>query len=325
MRLQIKWIEGWAYAHGTGPDGKRIRRALRTRDPARAEEARAALEAKLWKIGLYGADHVLTFEECALAYVKDGGETRFVLAMARRLAGKRLKDITPAEIREAARLEYPNASNATLNRQGVTPARAVINFGHQQGWCPAIRVKAFPTQKPKRQAVDARYLDKLRPHLPHPLYVMMMFLHVTGRRVSDAIHLTADRVHGDRVVFETTKNGEPAVTYMTPEVAAMVAGITPEAGKVFPYAHRSSVYATLRRACAKAGVPYLGTHQPGRHSFATTLSQAGFSTKAIADAGGWKSVRLVAEVYEHPEEVGQRAAKVIGKKLAKRIPKGMKV
>lgn len=258
-----------------------------------------------------------------MAYVKDGGESRFVLPMARRLAGKRLKDITPAEIREAARLEYPEASNATLNRQGITPARAVINFGHDQGWCPSIRVRSFPVEKPKRQAVDARYLDKLRPHLPHRLYVMMMFLHVTGRRVSDAIHLTADRVdiESGRVWFETTKNGEPAVTFMTPEVRDLVAEIMPEAGKVFPYAHRSSVYSTLRRGCEKAGVPYLGTHQPGRHSFATMLSDAGFSTKAIAEAGGWKSTRLVAEIYEHPEDVGTRAAKAIGKRLSKRLPR----
>ena len=326
MRLQIKWIDGWAHVHGTGPDGKRIRRALRTRDPHRAEEARAALETKIWKIGLYGADHVITFDECALQYVKDGGEGRFILPMAKRLAGKRLKDITPAEIREAARAEYPNASNATLNRQGITPARAVINFGHQQGWCSAIHVKAFPVERPKRQAVNRAYLDALRPHLPHPLYVLMMFLHTTGRRIGDALSIDVRDVHlqSMRVTIGRTKNVEPAVAHLTAEVAELIASIMPASGKLFPYAARSSVYPTLRRACKKAGVEYLGTHQPGRHSYATTLADAGMSTKAIADAGGWKSVRLVSEIYEHPEDAGERAAKVIGKKMAGRKPRKAK-
>lgn len=320
MRLAVKWIEGWAYVHGTGPDGKRVRRSLKTRDPRKAEEARAALEARLWKVGLYGAEHVITFEECALAYVQDGGEARFILPISQALVGRRIKDITPKDIRDAAKTLYPNASNATLNRQAITPARAVINYGHAQGWCAMIRVKAFPMTKAKKQAVTRSYLDTLRPHLPPALYALMMFLHTTGRRVGDALGLDVADVDlaKMRVVIERTKNGDPAFAILTTEVAQLLAGIMPEHGKVFPYAARSSLYSTLRRACAKAALPYLGTHQVGRHSYATTLSDAGWGSKAIAEAGGWKSVRLVAETYEHPAQPAERAAVVFGKKLARK-------
>ena len=320
MRLTVHWINGWAYAHGTAPDGGRIRRALKTRDPSRAEEARAALEARLWKIGLYGADHVMTFDECALAYVQDGGEARFIVPMATQLRGRRLKDITPKEIRDAAKLAYPNASPATLNRQAITPARAVINYGHAQGWCAMIRVRAFAAEKPQRQAVGREYLDALHPHLPKPLFALMLFLHTTGRRIGDALSLTVDDVglQRMRVRIGMTKNGDPAIAVLTAEVAALLAEVMPEAGKVFPYAGRSSVYSTLRRACKKAGVVYLGTHQVGRHSYATTLHNAGWGSKAIAEAGGWKSVRLVAETYEHPQEAAERAAMLFGKDLAKK-------
>lgn len=271
-------------------------------------------------MGLYGPDHVVTFEECALAYVEDGGEARFIVPIAQALAGKRLKDVTPKDIRDAARRAYPNASPATLNRQAITPARAVINFGHQQGWCGKISVRAFDSDKPKRQAVNRAYLDKLRPHLPKRLFALMLFLHTTGRRIGDALSLELADVDLQRmrVRIGRTKNGDPAIAALTTEVAELIAEGMPEVGRVFPYAHRSSVYSTLRRACAKAGVPYLGTHQPGRHSFATTLHEAGWGTKAIAEAGGWKSVRLVAETYEHPQDVHERAAQVFGKKMAKR-------
>lgn len=317
MRLAIKWIDGWAHIHGTGPDGKRIRRAVKTRDPDRAEEARAALEARLWKIGLYGHDHVITFDECALSYVEDGGESRFIMPIAKQLAGRRLKDITPKEIRDAAKLAYPGASPATLNRQAITPARAVINFGHAQGWCAIIRVRAFAVEKPQRQAVNRAYLDKLRPHVPPHLFALMLFLHTTGRRIGDALSLTVDDVDLQRlrVRIGMTKNGDPAIAILTAEVGQLLAGIMPEAGRVFPYAARSSVYSTLRRACAKAKVAYLGTHQVGRHSYATTLHNAGWGSKAIAEAGGWKSVRLVAETYEHPQQAAERAAMLFGKQM----------
>lgn len=324
MRLKIVWKEGWAHITGTGPDGNRVRRALKTRDPRQAEEARANLEARLWKAGLYGVEHVITFDECALAYAQDGGETRYLLPVAEAMKGRRLREITPKDIRDMARKLYPNAKASTINRQAITPARAVINFGHKQGWCGLIRVEAFAQEKPKRQAVTRDYLDKLRPHLPHRMFVLMLFVHTTGRRITEALDL--ERQHVDlaamRAEIPKTKNGEAATAHLTAEVAELLAGIMPEAGRVFGYVGRSSLYPTLRRACAKAGLPYLGTHQVGRHSFATTLSNAGFSTKAIAEAGGWKSVRLVAETYDHPEDSGKRAAAVFGKKLAR--PKGQR-
>lgn len=326
MRLEIIWREGWAHVTGTGPDGARIRRALKTRDPRRAEEARAALEARIWKIGLYGADHVITFDECALAYVQDGGEARFILPISKQLAGRRLKDITPNDIRTAAKSAYPAASPATLNRQAITPARAVINYGHAQGWCNLIRVRSFQIEKPQRQAVNRAYLDALRPYLPNHLFALMLFLHTTGRRIGDALSLTAADIDMGRMraMIRDTKNGDPAIAILTTEVAGLLAEIMPEVGPVWSYVHRSSVYSTLRRACTKAGLPYLGTHQVGRHSYATTLSDAGWGAKAIADAGGWKSVRLVSETYEHPQDSAERAAMLFGTKLAQKKRKPRK-
>lgn len=318
MRLQIVWRDGWAHAHGTGPDGRRIRCALKTRDAGRAEEARAQLEARLWKVGLYGADHVLTFDECALAYAEDGGDTRFLVKITEQLTGQRLKDITPAEIRAAAKRAYPSASPATQNRQGITPAKAVINYGHAQGWCGRITVRSFPVPRPKRRAVEAAYLEALRPAVPLRLYALMLFLHQTGRRVGDAIDLTPEHLdlRAMRAYIPATKNGDPATAYLTAELAEVLARVEPRHGRVFGYLSRSSVYSTLRRACTKVGIEYLGTHQPGRHSYATTLHNAGWGSKAIAEAGGWKSPRLVAEIYEHPEDAGARASKLFGTKLA---------
>ncbi len=315
MRLQIVWKNGWAHVDGAAPDGTRIRRALKTRDAGRAEEARARLEARLWKVGLYGAEHVITFDECALAYAEDGGETRYLVPVTAELKGRRLKEITPKDIRDMARKLYPNAAPATRNRQAICPARAVINFGHKQGWCGAIKVDGFKVQQVTKTAVDRSYIDALRPHMPNAMFVLLLFLHTTGRRVSDAINLQVAEVdlQNRRARISDPKNGEPTIAWLTAEVAELMAALMPDAGKAFPYASHYSIYPTLRRAAKKAGLPYLPTHQLGRHSYATALDNAGFSTKAIAEAGGWKSPALVAKTYIHPNAAGESAAMVFGK------------
>lgn len=324
MRLQIRWINGWAYAHGTGPDGKRVRRALGTQDACRAEEARAHLEARLWKIKHYGPEAVVTFDEAALAYAQDGGEVRFLTKMAEQLAGKVLREITPKMIRDAARRAYPLAKAATVNRQGIVPARAVMNYGHAQGWCAPIRVEGFPVDQPQKRAVGQDYLDAMRPHLPARAYAMLMFLHYTGRRVGEAIDMTPGQIDGLRVTFGKTKNGKPAVAVMPRPVADLVAALEPVDGRVFGYAHRSSLYATLRRAARKAGVDYLGTHQLGRHSFATALDNAGWTSKQIADAGGWESPALVQKSYVHTADTQEKAARLLGKFLTSKRGRGKK-
>ena len=315
MRLQTRWLDGWAYAFGTGPDGKRVRQSLKTQDAGRAEEARSRLEARLWKLHHYGAEAVVTFDEAAVAYAEDGGETRFLVKMAEQLKGRILREITPKMIRDAARRAYPAAKHSTINRQGIGPARAVMNYAHAQGWCGAIRVAAFETDKVRKVAVTQSYLDALRPHVPHRAWALMMFLHYTGRRVGEALDLTPDRLNGLRAVFHDTKNGEDATAVMPEVLADVLAGISPRDGRVFGYKARSSLYATLRRGCLKAGLPYLGTHQVGRHSYATALDGAGWTANQIASAGGWKSAALVQKTYIHTDEAQAKAAKLLGKHL----------
>jgi integrase len=324
MRLNIKWVNGWAHVHGYRPDGKRYRRALQTKDANRAEELRSQIETEIWSVHMYGLKAVVTFDQAALEYAQDGGDTRFLVGITEQLTGMLLKDITPRIIRAAAKKAYPDGAGATLNRQGITPARAVINYAHGEGWCAPIRVKAFEVKKPKRKAVGYEYLLALQPHLtverrfpnaPPYLFAMLLFLHTTGRRVGDAIKLTPDDIKWDinKAHIDKTKNGTEAYASLVPVLADMLREMPPRHGRVFGYLDRRSVYKSLKMACAAAGVEYLGTHQVGRHSFATSLEKLGWSAKQIADAGGWKSPRLVAETYIHTDDSGERATAEIGK------------
>jgi integrase len=317
VRLEIKWVEGWAHVSGTGPDGKRVRRSLKTQDARIAEQKRAALETRLWRIEAFGVEAVVTFAEAALSYLDAGGEDRYLLTVSETLGQLPLREITPELIRSEATKAYPKAVAATRNRQFITPASAVINHAHSKGWCSPIKVERFKVKKPKRVAVDHDYLMTLRPHLPLRAYALMLFLQQTGRRVSDAIELEPHNCRSDRVYIAETKNGEEAWAFLSDELQGLIARLKPRHGRVFGYLGRSSLYPTLRRACAKAGVPYLGTHQVGRHSFATHLRQGGFTEKEVAEAGGWKTTRMVSEIYEHPVDIQNRATAHMAKKKRK--------
>jgi integrase len=324
MRLTITTRfskSGNFYVEGFDPSGKRVRKSLKTKDARRAEELRADLEKQLWNLHLYGEEAIATFDQAALAYAEDGGDTRFLIKVTERFAGVLVRNITPNMIRSAAKKVYSNHKPATLNRQFITPAQAVINHAHQQGWCEAIKVNRFAVDKPKREAVGVEYLVALEPHVPIYMFALMLFLHTTGRRVSDAINLRTDDVNLDTAIasIAKTKNGEPAEASLVPVLVDILRELPPRNGRVFGYKDRSSIYDTLKRACSHAGIKYLATHQPGRHSFATSLANQNWTSKAIADAGGWKSPRLVDETYIHTNEPAKKAAELIGKKLAKKL------
>lgn len=160
--------------------------------------------------------------------------------------------------------------------------------------------------------VDAVRAECARRGLTH-LRALVLFLFQTGFRVGEAVRLTSADFHPGQSAVRAgvTKNGAPRVMALTPGMAAELATLAPRDGRLFGYASTPGVRQGLRRVCAGAGAPCLGTHQPGRHSFATALEGLGMSARGIADAGGWKTARIVSDVYLHPDEPAARAARLL--------------
>ena len=309
----IYWIDG------RSPDGQRVRHSLKTKDAGRAEELRAHTEKQLWDIHMYGPGIVMTFEEAALAYANDGGEARYLVKISEQLHGVTLARITPQQIRAAAKKALSGRAASTINRQGIVPARAVINYAHSQGWCAPVKVAKFPETKPKKKAVGDDYLTALKPYLDDRVFACVLFIHTTGRRIGEALALKPEDVnlHTGRVTIDRTKNGEAATAKLIPPVIDILKNLPPRNGFVFGYVTYSGFRNALQQACLKAGVEYLGSHQLGRHSFATNLHEnEGWTSKAIADAGGWKTVRLVEETYIHTNEAAERATALLGRNWA---------
>jgi len=319
MALRLHQRGSTWHAAGTVA-GRRIRQSLGTGDRKTAEIAAAELERRIQLESIYGPGTQVSFEEAALAYMQAGGESRFLAPLLIHFRGVRLDSIKPGHVLDAAAKLYPKAKPATRKRQAICPAVAVINFGHQRGWCAPIRVKARSGPAPVRQAVDHDYiravrqaaLESWRP-MPH-LATAVLFLHLTGCRVSEAIALKPGDVDlaAGRAQLHMTKNGEPRSIALPAPVAAEMAELPPRAGRALGYETAEGLRRSLKKCCARAGLPYLGTHQIGRHSFATHLGEMGWTAEAIADAGGWKSPGLVAKTYVHPERAAERAAAQLG-------------
>lgn len=332
--LKLKPRDGIWYAIGNVA-GKRVRESLGTRDKGVAEELRAQFEARLWKRHTYGDEAVRTFEEAALSYMQQGGEKRYVPPLLRYFRGRTLATIKPAEIREASIALYPKASPATRNRQGIIPARAIINHAHDRGWCGPMRVKAWEVSKSrKNKPVDRQWLDRFMAEadasgLPH-LSACVLFMHQTGARVSEAISLTGEFVDlGARLaVLEKTKTDEHSPRYLTAELVSRLAALRPESGRrLFGYTDRQAVNRRIKAVCARAGIEPRSSHAAGRHSFATNAMNGGARVKDAMEAGGWKSAALFMQTYVHADEAGRNIAGIFDREtgvfdanLAQSIP-----
>ena len=169
---------------------------------------------------------VVTFDQAAASYAEGGGETRYLLRVMDHFKGVRLGSIKPGHILDSAKKLLPKCSPSTQRRQVITPAVAVINHGHQRGWCAPIKVKSKTGKTPARKAVDRDYIDALRSRCttraypaPH-LGALMLFVHQTGARIGEAMGLEpkdVDLRNGTAIAYDT-KNGEDRLIDLTPEI-----------------------------------------------------------------------------------------------------------
>lgn len=312
---------GIYYAVGTF-NGKRIRKSLGTRDEKIAKEQCALYEARLWKRHSYGEEAVRTFEEAALSYLQQGGESRFVAPIIKYFRGRTLGKITPGEVRQMAIELYPTASPATRNRQAIIPARAIINHGHSLGWCPRITVKLFDVPKStKHKPVSDEWMEIFlaqcaKDGLPH-LAAMILFMNQTAARVSEAMNLLGEHVDLTEgvCVLAKTKTDEWVPRYLTSELVARMATLDIQEGKrVFGYSEKGAVNRRIAAVCRRAGIEPRTTHSVGRHSFGTNVIRSGVDVKTAMDAGGWKSASLFIRTYVHSENAGREVAAVFEKK-----------
>ena len=315
--LVLRQIDGVWHVSGTVA-GDRIRKSLGTRDEKTALQLKADYETKLWKRHQLGEEAVRTFEEAAISYMKNGGEARFLPKILKHFKGRVIGSIKPAELRAMANVIYAGCAPSTKNRQAIVPARSVIMHAHDLGWCGAIKVKQFDVPKSrKHKPVDRAWMEKFmveadRSKMPH-LSALVLFMHETGARISEAVRLSGQHVDLGRqmAVLEKTKMDEWSPRQLTAELVARLSHLGIKDGeRVFGYTDTRAVNRAMERVAKRAKIEVRTAHSAGRHSFATNAMAGGAAIKDAMDAGGWKSAKLFMETYVHSHEAGKNVAAI---------------
>ncbi|PIB96505.1 tyrosine-type recombinase/integrase [Caulobacter sp. X] len=257
-----------------------------------------------------------TFSEAAASYVQHGGEARYLRRLLERFGDQDVATITPMAVRNAALEIYPDASPATRNRHVITPARAVLYHAHELGWRMPARIRLFRATKTRKTVPAGRrwletFVDRCDADGLAHLAALVLFMNLTGARVSEAIALTGEHVdlRQRTAMLVKTKTDVMSLRYLPDHLVERIRDLDPRPGeRVFRYTSRFSVNERIKAVCERAGLPYKSSHTVGRHAFATNALNAGVSVRVAMDAGGWKSSAVFLETYAHTINAGRTVA-----------------
>ena len=185
---------------------------------------------------------------------------------------------------------------------------------------PIRGVELLRVVKPKKRILEAdeeaRLLAAMRP-VDRAFYLVALD---TLMRLSNVINLRRDEDKGTHFELTDSKTGPYEVVISTRVRAALDA--LPEDGDYyFPHRRqaknerdwRGAVRLMLKRACAKAGVPYgravggITFHTGTRATGATRILRAGHDLKTLMEVGNWRDMRSAGE-YLHSNRQLQRNA-----------------
>jgi integrase len=304
MRL-FKRGDVWHFSFSVA--GRRRRQSTGARDRRVAERIAAEIENRQRLAHHAGPQAVLTFGEAAALYMEAGKSRRFLAPLLHRLAVMCVADIAPALIRRLAGDLYPDAGPATRNRQAIGPAQAVINHAAGLGLCQAIRVRRFAVTSVERPAGDwnwALAFARAANGLGRPaLGALAVFLFTTGARIGQACALRWRGVDLARAeaTIAAAKRRPSRLAHLVPEAVAAIASIPGDRDpdeRVFGFVSRHAVQKPWAKAVKAADLPWLTTHEAGRHGFGTQMIvRANVDPVSAARLGGWASPRVLLDTY----------------------------
>lgn len=299
------------YLRGT-VRGVSVDESTKVADREQAEAIRAKREWEIVQRQISGRRASSTFLEAAVAYMEDGGDSRFMDPILRYFGTKLLSEIKQLEVEECAKRLYPGRAKSTINRQVFTPVSAVMQWGATRGMCDVPAFKRPEQPRGRVRWISYEEADHLinacSPHL-RPLVTFMLY---QGARVGEALSLDWRNVDLARAhaILEHTKNGDRRGVPLHPIVVAALANQKHKTGAVFrtdkrhgskPYTPKDDgggqIKTAFRGACTRAKIKDFRPHDC-RHTWATWHYAENRDLNALMTLGGWKTVSMVFR-YAH--------------------------
>jgi integrase len=255
-----------------------------------------------------------TFASAAAAYMKAGGERKYMKKLLEHFGDTPISRINQSAIDHAAAALYPNGTGATRNRSVYTPVCAVLRRGgvrldltrpHGSG---GNRATAWLWPEQAEAIFDEA--EKLN----RDFAALLIVLCYTGMRLSEALGLTWNdvRLSDGFGYVPDSKNGEPRAVFFPPVAVAALGNLEHCRDTVFRFSKGGHLYNLLKAVAFKASVdlPERSAFHIFRHTYATWMRRyAGLDTKGLVATGAWKD-RKSADRYEHVQ-VSEEARKAI--------------
>lgn len=249
----------YLYIRGTQPDGRPFFRSTKTKDKEAAQAICTRLNASRLKEQIHGPQAVKTFTDAASAYIKSGGEQKYLLrqnedgsrhGLMVHFDGKLLSKITQDDLDAAAKaMCAPGASRETLIRNVYTPFIAVWNYAAAASRKWAEPRKWERPRKPKGTGVRALPQNRRAgstptsyerawafvQHMSPAPAMVMTALFYTGMRPIELFTLQCEDVNlkGRWIVLPSSKTGESRGVPMHEMLVPLLAGLLTRGDEVF--------------------------------------------------------------------------------------------
>lgn len=307
QRGNVWWIDG-------SIDGIRVRESTRSTVRKDAEQIASKREREVHQQSVFGPEAILTFGAATGYYLDAGKSDRYIAPIFSRWERRLVKDIRPGHVHDLARSLYPTAGPATHNRQVITPVQAIINHSAKRGLCSPVRFERFKVAKKPSRVGSEKWLVAFMEHANPRMAALAQFMAMTGARISEAVALDWRQVslaEGTATLL-TTKGGDARVCALPGPLAKTLAALPHRKGKVFGYKSRQSIQTAWQTAEGRAKIEHIPPHDAGRRLFATLMIRSGVDAVTVAKAGGWKSQRMVVEVYAQPDDPRKAVERTFG-------------
>lgn len=304
MSLKLYLHNGiWRYRGTIGPTERRsrLRGSCKTSDKDIAARQVAEIETNYWKGHFDGPGAILTFRKAAENYRVAGKSSRFLDRIEAYFTDTLVKDIKAGMIRQMAIELYPGCTGASRNRQGITPAQAVINFNAESELCSPIKVKRFKVDAKVKEPVTLDWLRAFSPEAGPAVEALAWFMFLTGSRIGEALSVRWEDVslNARTVLIRQSKVSNERISHLPSPLVALLSNLPRVIERpVFVYRHPDDIVRAWFGAIKRAGIKRLTPHSC-RHGFATGLLRRGVDVTTVAYLGGWKTPNQVLKTYGH--------------------------
>ncbi len=338
----IRRKETW-WVDFRSPSGKRVRRSAQTQDRVRAQEFHDRLKAELWRVEKLGERRAYTWEECAVAYLREsvhkatyGKIKEHVAKLRTYLGGYKLHEITRDVVEQIKEDRLgEGVKPATVNRT-LEVLRAMLNVARDREWVdkvPKVKLLPEPERRPRwitREQAE-RLLAELGKNAPH-LAAMVRFSLVTGLRQRNVTELEWSQVDLRRrcawIYADQAKGRRSIAVPLNSEAMAVLREQPRVHERVFTHKGRPVTRVNNHawsKALKRAGIKDFRWHSL-RSTWASWHRQSGTSLERLQRLGAWRSSKMVeryaalsaADLAEDAERIARSRLRVVTNPVTRR-------